>query len=89
MIEVFSIIDCKVFLNSLGLLLDITGAILIYVYGIQPGLSKPIHSFSLDDMITDKEGKKDALFSRFKKFSFTGLLILITGFLLQLASNFL
>jgi len=77
--------NCSTIINSLGLIFDITGAVLIFFYGITPLLTKE----GGDVIITSskeenkKEYKKHSFWSKF------GLLLLAFGFILQLISNFI
>ena len=78
--------DCPAILNSIGLGLDIIGAVLIFIYGL-PAPVKRGGIKSLDLIEIDENEKRMALF--YNRMSAAGLVLLITGFLLQLISNFL
>lgn len=78
--------DCPAILNSIGLGLDIIGAVLIFIYGL-PAPVKRGGIESLDLIKIDEDEKRKALF--YDRMSAVGLGLLITGFSLQLISNFL
>ncbi len=72
--------------NSIGLLFDIVGAILIWKYGLPDSISKSgseIVTHSVDPESEKKKAKKYEFWGK------TGLGLLMFGFLLQLISNFL
>ena len=72
--------DCDV-LSSIGLALDIAGVVLLFFYGIPSRAA-------LDGVLTlGRGGGKD--YKRARIFSGLGLLLLIVGFALQIASNHL
>ena len=68
-------------LNSIGLALDIAGVVLLFFYGIPS-------SAALDGVMTWGRGSgKD--YKRARILSSLGLLLLVVGFALQIASNHL
>jgi len=75
----------KIILNSLGLLLDIIGAILIWKYGLPESLSREgvAPAFSVIDASLRAKAKK------YNWYSNIGLFLLVLGFVFQLISNFL
>lgn len=76
--------EIKTFLVSLGLILDALGALLIFIFGISPKLDRD-GSVCLAIGNDPKEKRKVEIYDFAAN---TGLLLLIFGFLLQLASNF-
>ena len=76
------------YVNALGLLFDIAGVILVYMYGlpvvILPGGAEAVWHTPSDPV--EKE-KKEAKYARHKFWSSTGLSLLIAGFGCQLAST--
>ena len=72
--------------NSFGLVLDIVGIVLIWLYGIPEPISHRGAQY-LTTGLTDEKEKKKA--ERFHALSKVGLELIIIGFVLQLASNFL
>jgi hypothetical protein len=72
--------------NSLGLVLDIVGAVLLWLYGIPEPISRTGAQYLITGM-TDEKTKQKA--KRFHTLSKLGLGLLIVGFVLQLASNLL
>ena len=79
-------ISCPTLINSLGLLLDIVGVIILWKYGLPESLSREGHISIVTEQIDETEKAKAALYDRWSKF---GLFFLITGFVFQLISNFL
>ncbi|MDD5456572.1 MAG: hypothetical protein PHV30_06015 [Candidatus Margulisbacteria bacterium] len=73
-------------LNSLGLILDIVGACMIFKFGLPENINKEGHSHLILEQIDEKEKKKA---QNYDSFSVVGLSLLIFGFLLQLISNFI
>ena len=71
-------------MNSIGLIIDIIGVILIFLYGISPMLDVKGTVFLVaeqEDEVEKKKAKKFQCISRF------GLIMVIVGFFLQLTSN--
>ena len=77
-------IDCKTMINSIGLIIDIGGAVLLYFYGIHPVFQKDPDEMTLGDLTTP-----NPLSVRYKFWSKVGFICLIAGFVLQLSSNFI
>ena len=74
------------FVSSTGLMLDIIGAILIFLYGLPEALSRKGHQH----IITEQEDHAEVL--KAKKYDFRariGLALLIAGFVLQLVGIWL
>jgi hypothetical protein len=78
--------SCSDFINSLGLILDLGGVVLIYLFGIAPKLDIEGQTHRITGEIDYEEISKA---KKYKNLSHCGLLILFAGFLLQLISNFL
>jgi hypothetical protein len=72
--------------SSLGLVADIIGAVLIFKYGIPPRIDPQGHQHLILEQIDEQEKAKAAVFI---KRSEVGVALLILGFALQLASNFM
>lgn len=75
-----------VLVSSSGLMLDIVGVILIFLYGLPEALSREGHQY----IITKQKDEKEAL--KAKKYDFRariGLTLLILGFALQLVGHWI
>ena len=72
------------FLNDLGLVLDIIGAVLLFKFGLPASIDREGHVLLATGQIDENEIKKGKLYDRWGRI---GLALLITGFILQLASN--
>ncbi len=71
-------------INSLGLILDIFGAILIFLFGISPNISREGHiNLILEQEDTSEKEKA----KKYDSYSRIGMYLLIAGFILQLISN--
>ena len=68
-------------LQSIGLLLDIFGVIIIFIFGISPSISKGGETFIISGETNAREKKKWMIF---KVMSYLGLIMLLLGFLFQL-----
>ena len=77
--------ECSTILNSTGLLLDILGVLILFKFGLPSKVHTP-SKLLLEGDITEKQ-KNDN--KKTEKWAYSGLLLLIIGFALQLASNFL
>ena len=73
------------YVNSLGLICDIGGALLLLRFGLPPDIRHGGLHQTFEDLRTVDGAKK----SRFERFARFGAWLVITGFSLQLASNFL
>ncbi len=72
-------------LNSIGLILDIVGVVMIWRYGLGEPLSREGKTYLITGQIDESEKAKAKWFDRLSK---TGLALILGGFLLQLVSNF-
>jgi hypothetical protein len=79
------IVNLSTCINSLGLLLDIVGAILIFKFGLPEPISREGYVHLILEQ-TDEQEKQKAL--NYDRWSKLGLSSLILGFCLQLVSNF-
>lgn len=74
------------FVSSSGLMLDIVGVILIFLYGLPEPISREGHQCIITEQVDEKEALKA------KKYDFRariGLTLLILGFALQLVGNWI
>lgn len=81
---------CAEVVNSVGLFLDIVGVILLFRYGLPPeGVSRT--GGTILHWGTDKETREKAREKRrhYEFLSWSALGFLVTGFILQIVSNFL
>lgn len=74
------------FLASLGLIVDIVGAVLLFLYGLPAKLDREGHDYIITEAINEDEKRKAAKFDRLGR---AGLLLLVFGFLLQLIALWL
>ena len=72
--------------SSAGLLLDILGAILIWKYGLPDPIRRDGVQLLALEQADPNEAQKANQYDRYSK---VGLLLLISGFCVQLISNFL
>jgi len=73
-------------INSLGLLLDICGAILLWKYGLPEAISREGHCYLVLGQKDEAEAAKARTYDCWSRL---GLALLILGFALQLVSNFI
>ena len=73
-------------INSIGLVLDITGAIFLWRYGLPEALSREGHTYIISGEIDAREAAKAKSYDRWAKI---GLSSLVAGFVCQLVSNFI
>ena len=76
---------CSNIINSVGLLFDILGVILLFKYGLPSKVHTP-PAIALEQDLTDEEEKEN---NRTGRLAYSGLILLTLGFVLQLTSNFL
>ena len=72
-------------INSLGLLLDIIGAILLMKFGIPPKVDRQGHIYLITHGVDEDEIRKAKNYDWWSMF---GLVLIVLGFVLQLASNY-
>lgn len=72
--------------NSLGLVLDIIGAFLLWKFGLPANISRGGHGRIIMETRDEAEAAKAEQYDRLGNW---GMLLLGIGFLLQLVSNFL
>ena len=72
-------------INSIGLLVDIIGVIILFKYGLPSKINTP-PKLLLECGLKKKEIKENR---NIKKYAYFGLIFLLLGFVLQLISNFL
>lgn len=73
-------------INSIGLVLDIVGALLLWKYGLPESIDR---SGSIHLILEQTSDEEIAKAKRYDNFSKVALMLLILGFILQLLSNFL
>ena len=73
-------------ISSVGLLIDIAGAVLIFLYGLPADVRRTGAVFLCLEQDDVSERKKAVKYDHLARF---GLGLLILGFLIQLVSNFL
>lgn len=71
------------FANIIGLILDISGAIVIFIFGLPSKIHTP-PKLLLEGDITEKQEKENKIINCW---AHTGLVFLILGFVFQLISN--
>lgn|SRR3990167_2953913 len=71
---------CSLVLTGVGLFLDITGAVLVFLYGL-PAISGPVGRKALVEEEEDKEELRRA--HMFNIRSHVGIALLVVGFFLQ------
>jgi len=72
--------------NSIGLVCDIIGAVLIWLYGLPKPISRSGAIHLILEQIDEAEIAKS---KRFDCIARCGIVLLVGGFVLQLVSNFL
>jgi hypothetical protein len=75
-----------VLMNSLGLIINILGSIIILRYGLPNRINPEGHTSIILQQVDQNEINKA---KTYKTISSAGVILLIIGFLLQLASNFI
>ena len=73
-------------IGSVGLVLDIVGAILLFIYGLPENISREGYSNLVTEEVDEKEVRLANFYDRMGRL---GLLLLISGFVLQLVANLL
>jgi hypothetical protein len=77
-------VTCSTWVNSVGLVLDICGAILLWKYGLPEAISREGHQYIVLGQKDKAEAEKAQTYDRWSKL---GLGLLIFGFVLQFVSN--
>ena len=72
--------------NSIGLICDVIGALLIWKYGLPEAISRSGAVHIIAEQSDDDEIAKAKTFDRWARL---GIALLIFGFILQLVSNFI
>ena len=72
--------------NSLGLILDVLGAILLLKFGIPPKIDPQAHIYFIAEQVDEVE---IAMGKRYCFWSNVAVVLLIAGFTLQLVSNYI
>jgi len=72
--------------NSIGLVCDIIGAVLIWRYGLPEPISRSGAVHLILEQTDETEKAKARLYDRF---ALCGIVLIVGGFLFQLVSNFL
>jgi hypothetical protein len=78
--------SCSNLVNSFGLVFDIIGVVFIWRYGLPEPLSRKGAIYIIAEQTDEAEKAKAAKYDLLSKI---GLGLVIGGFLLQLASNFI
>lgn len=73
-------------LNTIGLLLDMVGAVFLFKYGLPPDLSRTGATFLRLEQ--DDESEK-AKAQQYDQLGYIGIVLMFIGFALQLVSNYL
>lgn len=76
----------SIWINSLGLLIDIAGALLLWKFGLPEDVNREGLSFLAIEETDEQERVKAR---KYDSYSRLALLFLIIGFILQLVSNFM
>jgi hypothetical protein len=73
-------------LNSVGLLLDIAGALLLLRYGLPPKIDPQGHIHLIAEQVDQSE---IALGRRYRRWSSFAVILLVVGFALQLVAGYI
>jgi hypothetical protein len=73
-------------INSLGLILDIAGALFLFCFGLPPRIDPEGHQHLILEQV---DGAEIALGKRYRFLSKVAIVLLILGFIGQLVSNYL
>ena len=77
---------CSTSINSLGLILDIIGALLLIKFGIPPKIDREGHQHWILEQVDQSEIEKARLYDRWSNIA---ILLIVVGFVLQLVSNYI
>jgi len=72
--------------NSIGLILDIIGALLLIKFGIPPKIDREGHMHLVLEQVDQDEIEKAGAFDRWSTFA---IWLIVAGFALQLVSNYI
>ncbi|MBP7806762.1 hypothetical protein KA057_03705 [Candidatus Gracilibacteria bacterium] len=78
--------DYSTIINSIGLIADIIGAILLFKFGLPEDISRSGAFFIVTNQVDEEERNKAEKYDFWGKI---GLILLIVGFIFQLISNFI
>jgi len=78
--------SCSTIVNSIGLVIDIVGALILFRFGLAPKIDVEGHVHLILEQVDEGE---IALAKRYKSSSSIGIILIGIGFLFQLISNFL
>lgn len=73
-------------INSIGLVLDIFGALLLIKYGIPPKIDREGNIYFIAEGVDEAEIQKARNYDRWSTFA---ILLIVLGFALQLLSNYI
>ena len=72
--------------NSVGLVFDIAGVILLFLFGLSPEVNPNGEMPLMVDQEDESEAKK---YKKYKRMSHVALLLLCIGFIFQITSNYI
>jgi len=72
--------------NSIGLILDIVGALLLIKFGIPPKIDREGHMHLILEQEDQDEIQKARIYDRWSTFA---ILLIVAGFIFQLVSNYI
>jgi len=72
--------------NSIGLILDIIGALLLIKFSIPPKIDREGHQHLILEQLDQSEIAKARIFDRWSTFA---ILLIVAGLILQLVSNYI
>lgn len=78
--------DLSLIINSLGLVLDIVGALSLFFFGLPPKIDPDGHIYIVTGGIDQEEVEKS---KKYKFCSYLGIGFLLVGFIFQLIGNFI
>ena len=76
--------------NTIGLLLDVIGVILVFRFGLAPDVPREASGgfLVLNGPTEAQKEEARAKWRRYRYLSYLGLLLLVLGFILQIVSNY-
>lgn len=83
--------SCSVTISSLGLLLDIIGAVMLYIYGspIRQETKEGNRILAVNYGTTEQKEERKRVFEKIQRRSRCAIGLLVIGFSLQLIGNFI